>query len=223
MVNEYMSAEAAEASSPYASSAPEGSSTWYTQEIAGREAAAMASTESTPLSSGGGTTAFYQDPRTGDMYANKAQFLSQNPTGVSVPVWSTPGVAVKTPTGEVFQSRYSQYWMDPAYTGPEPSIEEKSFYSDAGVARDFAAALLEQYGTTAAPVVQQKAGVYRSPSTPAACTFQQQIEDLTGGTSDVLGAGIDWLKDNLLIVVIVIAGIFVLPRLADAALPARRR
>ena len=205
------------------SAAPEGSASWWTSEIASREAEAAANTLSSPSGDSGMANAgFYQDPRTGEMYANKTQFLAQNPTGVSVPVWSTPGISVVTPSGDVFQSRYSQYWMDPAYTGVEPSLAEKAAYSTADYARDFAGALLDQYGTTAAPVVQAKAVAYRSPSTPAATrTVQQQLEDL--GVGDIVGQGISWLKNNILIVVIVIAGIFVLPRLADAALPARRR
>lgn len=198
---------------------------WYAAEIASREAAAAANTESSPSSStGGGQTTFYVDPRTGEMYANYEQFLAQNPTGVSVPVWSTPGVPVVTPTGETFYSRYSQYWMDPAYTGPEPSLKEQAALSSADYARDFAGELLAQYGTTAAPAVQQKAAVYKSASTLTTTprTLTQQIEDLTGG-NDVVAQGVDWIKNNLLIIVIVIAGIFVLPRFLDAAVPTRRR
>ena len=221
MVNEYMSAEAAEASSPYASSAPEGSASWWSSEIASREAEAAANTISSPSSNGGGGTT-YTDPRTGQNYPSYEWFLSQNPSGVSSPVWSTPGVPVKTPEGETYYTHKSQYWTEPGYMGSEPSLAEKAVYSSADYARDFAGALLDQYGAAAAPVVQAKAVAYKSPSTPAATrTVQQQLADL--GVGDMVGQGVDWIKNNLLIIVIVIAGIFVLPRLADAALPARRR
>lgn len=214
---DWASATFGDAGAPSGGGASEGSPDWWNYELAARASDAAANTESTPSQdTGGSNTATYTDPRTGQQYPSYEWFLTQNPTGVSVPEWSTPGIPVKTPSGEIFYSHFSQYDMDPAYDVArygQPSLAEQKAYSDAGYARDFAGALMEQYGQTAAPVVQQKAAVYKSPSTPAAVprTIQQQIADLTGGNEQI-AQGMDWIKNNLLIVVIIIAAVFVLPR-----------
>lgn len=225
MVNEYMSAEQAAAESPYASAPAEGSASWYSAEIASREAEAAANTMSSPSGDSGMTNGgFYQDPRTGDMYANYTQFLSQNPTGVSVDVWSTPGVSVTTPSGEIFESRYSQYWMDPGYTGQEPSLAEKAAYSSAEYAAAFAGTLMSQYDQTAvSPAAKVIATTYpKLATTPVTTkTIAEQFADLTGDTGIDVSGAIDWLKNNFLIVVIVVSAVFVLPRVLPA--PARGR
>jgi len=211
-----------------APSAPEGSSDWYAGEIAAREAAAAANTESNPTGDGNTSNdGFYQDPRTGEMYANKTQFLAQNPTGVSVPVWSTPGVPVLTPSGEVFYSRFSQYDMDPAYDKDRygvPSLAEQERYSRADYARDFAGDLLAQYENIS-PAVAAKSKAYQYVSVkqpvpqrvPEQAALPESATELVNQASDIINKGANFLANNLLIVVIVIAGLIVLPRLIPAA------
>ena len=196
------------------SSPVEGSDEWWTAQINGRAVAAAENTETNPQTSALTDTGsgFFQDPRTGNMYASYEQFVRATAPGGSAYVPPSQTIAVVTPDGKVFNTTYSQYWMDPNYTGPEPSYEVKAAYSSADYAAGFAGSITNLIVGTTSNV---------SAAIKAIAKMYPTLSAVPKETEDLLGKGVGWLTDNLLIVVIVIAGVIILPRILPA--PSRRR
>lgn len=192
-------------------SAPaEGTSDWWASEISSREAEAAANTAENPQE-GMSTSDFYTDPRTGQAYANYAQYerLHEDYTAPT-----TGAHTVTTPTGQAFTTTYSQYWMDPEYAGVEPGLDEKAYYSDATYAYANAQYIKDAYS-------DEPTGV-QAPKTYS--VQKQQIREATGQTGpdtstlvanaqDLAQRGVDWISQNLLLVVIAVAAVIILPRI----------
>lgn len=158
-------------------------------------------------------------PRTGRSWANEAMAIAMDgPLESPGPGLVQTGLYAGNTTKTVEQlQRGSQYWMDSGYTGPEPSLEEKAKYSTAEYARDWAAAYARTVaasGAAISPAIQKIVVEYP----PAAGTEL----DLSGLT-DMINAGVKWLTENILVVVIVVAATIVLPRLLPAATGSRSR
>jgi hypothetical protein len=207
--------------------APEGSADWWNYEIQARENAAVLNTADNPTASEWTNTGtgFYQDPRTGDMYASYAQFVAATSPGGSAYVEPTKGThTVITPNGTPFDTTYSQYWMDPNYRGSEPEIAEKAYYSSAEYAAANAYYIMDRAQgiptnkiqpppTYAQSKLIQPAAAQTNSGLP---TEAQNLLDRATSTGYQL---MGWLEQNFLLVVIGLAAIFVLPRL----LPSRSR
>jgi hypothetical protein len=148
---------------------------------------------------------------------------------------------------------YSQYWMNPAYTGPEPSIEEKAILSTADYAQAFAGAMSSLHadaGGAVTTTIQGLADWYKSVGGKASQNAagdvttniiapytlstslttpgsggggSQQLSDITGQLTGIASALLKWLSDNLLIVIVVVAGAFLVPRLLAAGTGRRTR
>ncbi len=159
-------------------------------------------------------------PRTGRSWATEAMAIEMDGPLVSPPGSVTLGLYA----GEEYAGQTqpiqtgSQYWMNSNYTGPEPDYATKMQYSDAGYARDYVLQLLKGYptNTLSAPVAAEQ-GQYSNLAAAGTGLF-------AGGTgSDVIDQSVSWIQNNILLVIIAIAAVFVLPRLLDAALPSGRR
>jgi hypothetical protein len=117
----------------------------------------------------------------------------------------------------------SQFWMNSDYTGPEPDLATKAAYSTAEYARDWAATYLRSVtasGAAVSPAVQKIVVEYPpAGATSAAAGTTLDLSGLTG----MINAGVKWLTENILTVIIVVAAIIVLPRLLSAATSSGRR
>jgi hypothetical protein len=151
-------------------------------------------------------------------------------------------VPVVTPSGLIFQSAYSQYWMDPAYDTSKygtPTLAQKAAFSSADFSRDFAGTISEMYvnayGTAVSPAIKEMAEMYPhlgidTTKEPVTQTVAEQsvqpavaADELAAKLEGMIGAGIGWITNNLLLIVIAGAAVFVLPSLLSAALPTKRR
>jgi len=151
-------------------------------------------------------------------------------------------IPVVTPSGLVFQSAYSQYWMDPAYDSAKygtPTLAEKASFSSADYARDFAGTIADAevvaHGSTVSPAIAEMSRTWPALSVdltkqPVTQTIAEQsrqpvsaVDELISKLEGIAGTGVTWITNNLLLILIVGAAIFVLPSLLGAVIPSRRR
>jgi len=130
--------------------------------------------------------------------------------------------------------------MDPSYNAAvygTPTTAQKAAFSTADFSRDFAGTISEMYvnayGEAVSPAIKKMAETYphlgidstKEPVTQivAEQSVQPQAaaDELIGKLEGIAGAGITWITNNLLIVLIAGAAIFVLPSLIGAAMPGR--
>lgn len=160
-------------------------------------------------------------PRTGRSWANEAMAIAMDgPLESAGAGLVQTGLYAGNTTGVVEQLQQgSQFWMDSGYTGPEPSLEVKAAYSTAEYARDWAAAYAKTVAASGAAVSPaiQKIVVEYPPAGATGTGF-----DLSGLT-DMINAGVKWLTENILVVIIGVATIIVVPRLLSAATRSRSR
>jgi len=151
-------------------------------------------------------------------------------------------IPVVTPSGLIFQSAYSQYWMDPTYDSAKygtPTLAEKASFSSADYARDFAGTIADAevaaHGSTVSPAIAEMSRTWPALSVdltkqPVTQTIAEQsrqpvsaVDELVSKLEGMFGASVTWITNNLLLIVIAGAAVYVLPSLFSTATSAIRR
>jgi len=182
------------------------------------------------------------DERTGQVFASAVigeslgygggNFVPDRPT-VNLPIpksTSSPGgidSRARDANGNLTanQTNSSQFWMDAGFVGQEPDLAKKAEFSDAQYAfsnaQKIAQNAINNYGkNNVSPAVLALSEIHtatpqniESPQIPAS------MDRLMLG----LDTGINWITNNLLVIVIFFAAIFIIPGLLSSLMPHGRR
>jgi hypothetical protein len=180
----------------------------------------------------------YTNDRTGNTYANQAlsvaidgddtawaagQGVAVVSTAIPIKAYDNAGNVISandTRARDIYgnlvtnQTQSSQYWMNAGYTGADPTYSQKLASDDAMVAYNNAVAIAQAaaskygFGGVSAGI----AALSQSSSTQT----QGQTSSTTAALPDLAGLAspyITWITNNLLWIVLIVAGIYIVPSL----------